>query len=63
MKTSNLNFLLILLVSILSFGLSSCTKDNIDSSNGTDVGTLAVPNGFDWATIKSAQITVIPADT
>ena len=62
MKTPKLNFLLILFISILSVGLSSCTKDNLDSSNGTDVGALAVPNGFDWATIKSAQITVIPAD-
>jgi len=63
MKTSKINFLLILLISLFSVGLSSCIKDNLDSSNGIDVSALAVPSDFDWATIKSAQITVIPADT
>jgi LruC domain-containing protein len=58
MKTSNATSLSILFVAVSLFLLSSCAKS--DSSSGTDISTMKVPDDFDWSTIKSVQLTVVP---
>jgi len=54
----------VILLSVLSvvFTMSSCVRNNIDISDDPTIDGINVPNDFDWSTIKSAQLTVIPAD-
>mgnify|MGYP001254029550 CR=1 FL=1 len=51
-------------LSILSivFIMSSCVRNDIDLSDNQTIDAVNVPSDFDWSTIKSAQLTVIPAD-
>jgi len=51
-------------LSVLStvFIMSSCVKNDIDLSDNQTIDAIKVPGDFDWSTIKSAQLTVIPVD-
>jgi len=62
MKTKNANIFLTLLCSVLLVSFTSCVKNNLDVLDNTVVSGINVPSDFNWSTITSAQLTVVPAD-
>jgi len=62
MKTKNATISLVLLCSVLIVAFTSCVKNNIDVLDNTVVSGIDVPSDFNWSTITSAQLTVVPAD-
>src|SRR5665647_2444464 len=60
MKSRNLIKLTILAATVALF---SCVRNNIDTTKDPTISGIVVPTDFDWSTLASTQVTVIPADT
>lgn len=62
MNTKKARLFLVLIVSISLLSLSSCVRNSLDNIEPTPIDGLNVPSTFDWSTIRTAQLTVVPAD-
>jgi len=53
---------LFLLLFFATFAMSSCVQNNVDTPDDTKISDVVIPADFNWSTITTARLTVVPAD-